>query len=71
MSSLIVGSRIVTAEVFALTTNADTHAAARTPRAAARSVSISGPVAQSRRGTLDVTAPEVLAAPACDSPKKR
>jgi hypothetical protein len=34
---LIVGSRIVTAEVFALTTNADTEAAARTPSPAARS----------------------------------
>ena len=38
MSSLIVGSRMVTAEVFALTTKVDTHAAARTPPAAARSV---------------------------------
>ena len=38
MSSLIVGSRIVTAEVFALTTKVDTHAAARTPLPAARSI---------------------------------
>ena len=33
-SSLIDGSRIVTADVFALTTRAETHAALRTPAAA-------------------------------------
>jgi hypothetical protein len=38
VSSLIVGSRIVTADVFALTTNADTHAASRTARPAERPV---------------------------------
>src|SRR5262249_44047769 len=35
-SLLIAGSRIVTAVVFALTTNVDTQAARRTPRPAAR-----------------------------------
>ena len=34
----IDGSRIVTADVFALTTSAETHAAARTPLPAFRSV---------------------------------
>jgi hypothetical protein len=33
---LIVGSRMVTADVFALTTNVETHAAARTAVPAAR-----------------------------------
>src|SRR6187549_1350916 len=47
-SSLIVGSRIVTAEVFALTTKVDTHAAARTPPAAFRPVS--SPTLTSRHG---------------------
>src|SRR4051794_32517436 len=36
-SSLIDGSRIVTADVFAFTTRAETHAAASTPLAAGRS----------------------------------
>ena len=40
-SLLIAGSRIVTAEVLAFTTNADTHAAARTPAPALRSVASS------------------------------
>jgi hypothetical protein len=35
----IDGSRMVTADVFALTTSAETHAAARTPFPALRSVS--------------------------------
>ncbi|MFZ0343271.1 MAG: hypothetical protein WAL31_13180 [Gaiellaceae bacterium] len=35
--TLIAGSRIVTADVFAFTTSADTHAATRTPRPAPRS----------------------------------
>jgi hypothetical protein len=35
-SALIAGSRIVTADVFALTTRAETQAASRTPRPAAR-----------------------------------
>jgi hypothetical protein len=33
---LIAGSRIVTADVFALTTSADTHAAVKTPPPAER-----------------------------------
>ena len=49
MSSLIVGSKIVTAEVFALTTNVDTHAAARTPPAAARPLSSAWAGPSSRR----------------------
>lgn len=36
-STRIAGSRIVTADVFAFTTSADTHAATRTPRPAPRS----------------------------------
>jgi hypothetical protein len=45
-SSLIDGSRIVTADVFALTTSAEMHAAARTPRPAGRSA-VRFPVAAS------------------------
>ena len=45
MSSLIVGSRMVTAEVFALTTKVEMHAAASTPPAAARPLSIAGTAA--------------------------
>ena len=62
MSSLIVGSRMVTAEVFALTTKVDTHAAARTPPAAARSVALA---------SAHIKARPALAAAGVWSPKKR
>jgi hypothetical protein len=41
-SSLIAGSRIMTAEVLALTTSADTHAAKSTPRPGERPAAVVG-----------------------------
>ena len=49
VSRLIVGSRIVTADVFALTTNAEIDAAARTPMPATRSPA---PVAGAARSLI-------------------